>query len=414
MLIFPLLLLSTFSACGEDFRSVILGECMSAVGCFCDYRCHASNDCCEAVNKTLLPLSFEEDAVPSACLSIENMFLDDMIWPRGNYVSAITHCPSEKPISEEVKLGCEEANLMLVASREENPLQWLRTHARSIVPVVSFSNRRVYGNIFCAICNGQFQDQVYFSPIHLGCRKEDDITECLVSVKLPESFSRPCISPGARILGLKASFLSMDDLFIIPDEYLNNQYITLPLNFDKDENNDDNNNKTMNSNAPLNLVHDEESGGEIYVWIQLTLLIFSVVGLTLMLVVYGVNANLRRSLAGILTMGLGMALLVMEVTFLIVAFAVPQAENRGFCVCMVALLLYSLLCSFTWMTLFATQLLITFGDCRNWFTFCWKFLICRWNKKTVSKSRNAHLKVLRGGILPLLLVSYARNCKFLF
>ncbi|VDK33029.1 unnamed protein product [Taenia asiatica] len=356
---------------------------MSAVGCFCDYSCHASNDCCAAVNNTLLPLSPEEDAVPTACMSIKNIFQDDMIWPRGNYVSVIAHCPPEKPISEEVKLGCEEANLMLVSSREENPLQWLRTHARSIVPVVSFRNRRLYGNIFCAICNGQFQDQVYFSPIHLGCRREDNIAECLVSVKLPESLSRPCISLGTRSYSLKATFFSMDDLFIIPDEYLNNQYITLPLNFDKGEGNNDSrkNKETLNSNESLNLMHDKDNGSEVYVWIQLALLIFSVVGLTLMLVVYGANSNLRRSLAGILTMGLGIALLVMEMTFLVVAFAVPQAKSRGFCVCMVALLLYSLLCSFTWMTLFATQLLITFGNCGNCFTFCWKFLTCRWNRK---------------------------------
>ncbi|VDM18569.1 unnamed protein product [Hydatigera taeniaeformis] len=356
---------------------------MSAVGCFCDYECHASNDCCAAVNNSLSPLSFEENAVPSACLSVENVFLDDIILPRGNYVSAFTHCPSEKTIDEEVKLGCEEANLMLLASREENPLQWLRAHARSIVPVVGFRDRRLYGNIFCAICNGQFQDQVYFSPIHLGCRKEGNITECLVSVKLPASFSRPCTPLGPRAFMPRGMFLSMDDLFIIPEEYLNNQYIDLPLNFEKNENINNNDTKTMDSNASSNVVYDRDNSDEAYVWVQLALLIFSVVGLTLMLVVYGVNANLRRSLAGILTMGLGVALLLMEVTFLIVAFAVPEVKNRGFCVCMVALLLYSLLCSFTWMTLFATQLLVTFGNCRNCILFCWKFLTCKWSAKTV-------------------------------
>ncbi|EUB63673.1 hypothetical protein EGR_01296 [Echinococcus granulosus] len=318
---------------------------MSGVGCFCDYRCHDLNDCCAAVNSTLSPLSSEGDAVPSVCLSIENVFLEDMILPSGDYVSAITHCPSEKPISEEVKLGCEEADLMLVASREENLFQWLRTHARSVVPVVSFRNRRLYGNVFCAICNGQSQDQVHFSPIHLGCRKEGNTTECLVSVKLPASLSRPCIPQRSRLLSPKVSFLSMDDLFIIPDEYLNSQYITLPLNFGKDDKNSNstNRNKTQISSASSNPVYDTDNRNAVYTWVQLALLIFSIVGLTLMLVVYGLTAKLRRSLAGILTMGLGIALLVMEATFLMVAFAVSHVENRGFCVFMVALLLYSLL-----------------------------------------------------------------------
>uniref|UniRef100_A0A915EYS9 G-protein coupled receptors family 2 profile 2 domain-containing protein n=1 Tax=Echinococcus canadensis TaxID=519352 RepID=A0A915EYS9_9CEST len=390
---------------------------MSGVGCFCDYRCHDLNDCCAAVNSTLSPLSSEGDAVPSVCLSIENVFLEDMILPSGNYVSAITHCPSEKPISEEVKLGCEEADLMLVASREENLFQWLRTHARSVVPVVSFRNRRLYGNVFCAICNGQSQDQVHFSPIHLGCRKEGNTTECLVSVKLPASLSRPCIPQRSRLLSPKVSFLSMDDLFIIPDEYLNSQYITLPLNFGKDDKNRNstNSNKTQVSSASSNPVYDTDNRNAVYTWVQLALLIFSVVGLTLMLVVYGLTAKLRRSLAGILTMGLGIALLVMEATFLMVAFAVSHVENRGFCVFMVALLLYSLLCSFTWMTLFATQLLLTFGNCRNCFTICWKFLTCQWNTKTStaicsrgykhSRARKPFRKyLLVATILPLCLV----------
>ena len=371
------LLLVIASTRGQDFRSAILGECLDARDCYCDYQCHASKDCCSVVNATQPMLTPEELATQTTCMSLENIFQEDAINPTNKYAEVIAQC-SDESASKEVKEGCSGADLRTVASQETNLLQWLKTHALSIVPVVSFRDRRQYGNIYCAICNGHHRDQLHFSPIHLGCRMENNVTECRVSVRLPESFIRSCMPMGPRLFGLERSFVSMDDLFIIPDEYLNNQYITLPLNFEKSEGN-----KTLDYKASSNPDDHKDGTNEISMWIQIALIIFSILALTLMVAVYGANVNLRRSLAGMLTMGLGIALLAMELSFLIIVFAVPQVANRGFCVFMASLFLFSLLSSFTWMTLLAIQLLITFTNCKGGLEVCWRFLTCRCSKRAV-------------------------------
>ena len=377
MLVPGLFFLSLAVSQEQNFRSAILDECIHAENCYCDYQCHASNDCCSAVNGSQPVLTFEETALQPTCVSFENIFQDNSVNPTNKYVEAITQCHN-KSTSKKVKTSCSEADLRLVAYQEANLLQWLKTHVLLIAPVVSSRDMRLYGNVYCAICNGQRRDQLHFFPIHLGCRRENNTIECLVSVKLPYSLTRPCIPTGPRLLGFQKSFASMEDIFIIPDEYLNNQYITFPLNFDQVINN-----RTVDHKASPEPDDRKDDANEVYFWIQIALIIFSILALTLMQVIYAANPNLRRSLAGMLTMGLGAALLVAELSFLTIAFAVSRVGNRIFCVFMTTLFLFSLLSSFTWMTLLAVQLLITFANCKHRFGAYWRLLNCRWTTKTV-------------------------------
>lgn len=355
-------------------------ECLTTEDCYCDYSCHKSNDCCASVNRSQLALSPEQDFVKTDCISYANIFLEGKFSSTDKFVNAIVQCPPKQEINAEINSNCDKANLDLIVSRGLNLLQWLQRNILLTVPVIGIADRRVYANVFCAMCNGMKRDQVYFSPVKGGCRKDGNATSCLVGTDLPRSLARPCLRK-IRMLGLNVRFVTMENIFLIPDEYLTNEYIKLPF-----VPNDEENETLPGLGSKEASVEEKFKGGadEIYAWFQIILFIFSIIGLTLMLVVYGSNSILRRSLAGLLTMGLAAALLAMEVSFLIVAFGVPHAENRGFCVFMAAMLLFSLLSSFMWMMLMALQLLITFGDCKNCFMVVWRSITCQWIKNRVS------------------------------
>ncbi|KAM7541584.1 hypothetical protein Aperf_G00000029581 [Anoplocephala perfoliata] len=360
----------------QSSTSSLTAECLTSETCFCDQNCHEYDDCCASVNGSQPVLSPEQDAVEPACVSHENVLFEDSFDPNDLYVNTIVQCPPNQEIDVEIKAKCDEANLDLILSRKLNLLQWFQRNIRLAVPVIG-ADRRIYANEFCAMCNGIKRDQAYFSPVKVGCRKDGNATSCLVSINLPRSFARTCIIK-ARGLGMHARFVSMENIFLIPAEYLTNEYIKLPF-LPNDEKN-----ATLlklRSRAASTEENVNNDTNEVYTWLQIILFIFSIVGLTLMLVVYGSNSILRRSLAGLLTMGLAVALLAMEVSFLIMAFGVPHAENRGFCVFMAAMLLFSLLSSFMWMMLMAFQLLITFGDCKNCCIVVWRFITCRWIKQ---------------------------------
>ncbi|VUZ45933.1 unnamed protein product [Hymenolepis diminuta] len=343
-------------------------ECLTTKDCYCDYKCTESKDCCSSVNGSQPVTASDRSFIQPVCISYENVFNMHSVSPNGLYVSAIAQCPDNKRVSEDIRARCNEADLSLLNDEDKNNLLWLSRNLRTLAPVIGYRDRSVYANVYCAICNGLEKNQVYFSQIKIGCRKDKNEISCLVSAELPRSLARSCLPKGARSFRMRSQFLSMEDIFLIPDEYLNNEYIKLPL-----VPTDELENETRSGEASV-MENVKYGADEAYIWFQIVLLIFSIIGLTLMLIVYGLNSVLRRSLAGLLTMGLGATLLAMEVSFLIVAFGVPGAGNRGFCVFMAAILLFSLLSSFMWMMLMAFQLLLTFGDCKNCFLVIWRYI----------------------------------------
>ncbi|KAM3177091.1 hypothetical protein ACTXT7_005193 [Hymenolepis weldensis] len=355
-------------------------ECLTTKDCYCDYKCTESKDCCSSVNGSQPIIASDQFFIQPVCISYENVFNMHSVSPTNLYVSAIAQCPDNKGVSEDIKARCNEADLSLLNDEDKNNLLWLSRSLRTLAPVIGYQDRIVYANVYCAMCNGLKKNQVYFSQIKIGCRKDINEKSCLVSAKLPRSLARPCLSKATRSFRVQSQFLSMEDIFLIPDEYLNNEYIKLPL-----VSTDELENETRSGEASV-IENVKYGANEAYIWFQIILLIFSIIGLTLMLIVYGLNSVLRRSLAGLLTMGLGATLLAMEVSFLVVAFGVPGAGNRGFCVFMAAILLFSLLSSFMWMMLMAFQLLLTFGDCKNCFLVVWRYLTgqCREIGKTIT------------------------------
>ncbi|VDO09236.1 unnamed protein product [Rodentolepis nana] len=344
-------------------------ECLTREDCYCDFKCREKGDCCTSVNGSQPVIASNRPFFKPVCFSYEKEFTEVDIISYGLPTYAAVTCPDNEGMSEDLKDRCNEANLHLMNNEDQNKLLWLSENLRLVVPVIGYEDRMVYANVYCAMCNGLERNQVHFPQIEIGCRKDENGTSCLMSPKIPNSMTRPCFRRGQRILAMKREFLSMENIFVIPEEYLSDGYIKLPFVTPQESENE-----TKQITGP------EYGVNEAYMWLQIILLVFSMTGLTLMLVVYGLNSLLRRSLGGLLTMGLGGTLLAMEISFLIVAFGVPRAENRGVCVFMAGVLLFSLLSSFMWMMLLAFQLLLTFGDCKACFPVFWKFFTCQGGK----------------------------------
>ncbi|VDO04618.1 unnamed protein product [Rodentolepis nana] len=349
-------------------------ECLTREDCYCDFKCREEGDCCTLVNGSQPAIDSNGSFFIPVCTSHENVLSKSFIIPYGQGVYAITKCPDNEGISEDIKARCSGASWRFLNPMKQNKLLWLSGNLRSVVPVIGYEDRMVYANVYCAICNGLEKKQIYFPQVKIGCSNSESMTSCFVSTNLPKSMTRFCFQSDRPILSpdiyesfdVKSIFLGMEYIFVIPEEYLSDGYIKLPFVTSQESENETN-----------QIIGPEYGVNEAYMWLQIILLVFSMIGLTLMLVVYGSNSLLGRSLGGLLTMGLGGTLLAMEISFLIVAFGVPRAENRGVCVFMAGVLLFLLLSSFMWMTLLAFQLLLTFGDCRACFPIIWKYISCR-------------------------------------
>ncbi|VDK78934.1 unnamed protein product [Dibothriocephalus latus] len=360
----------------KDYREVLMGPCKRATDCMCDSQCGQRNDCCPAIDLGGPKPSFEPQR--RSCITIAHIFTKEEVVQADKPIEAIASCPEDESLSVDVVNACKASSLyepeMQDVILEEGPFVWLKKHARVLVPVVDVRDRQVYANIDCAICNGVFSSKspniplweikkyVLLYPLKVTCTENMSELSCQITGDLPYSLSPLCSFMGPRgIIHYPSLYaFGFDDIFILPEEYLAGGSIKLPFEQLQDN--------ITTTNSTTELTESQKNVGEFMYWLQIVITCLSILGLSVLLLIYWRFSQLRRSLAGRLTMGLAVALLCAQVAFLNVSIIVPLVENRGFCVTMATVFLYCLLSSFMWMALFGGKLLATFTNVKSLLT----------------------------------------------
>ncbi|VDL92438.1 unnamed protein product [Schistocephalus solidus] len=364
----------------KDYREALMGPCKRAMDCMCDSQCGQRNDCCPAIDPG-------EPKPPSekrrhGCTTIAHVFTKNDVVQADMPIVAIASCPNDESLSVDIINACrasmlDDPEVQEEMFREEGPFGWLKRHARALAPVVDVRDRQIYANIDCAICNGVFSSKSSNIPIweikqsvllyrlKFTCAEDTSELVCKITGDLPYSLRPACNFIFQRGIVPYPSNIAFgfDEIFILPEEYLSGGTIRLP--FDQPQDNSTVANSTSEDRKR------QENLGEFMYWLQIVVTCLSILGLSLLLLVYGLFSQLRRSLAGRLTMGLATALLCAQIAFLNASIIVPLVENRGFCLTLASIFLYCLLCSFMWMALFGGKLLAAFTDLKSFLRhFC--------------------------------------------
>ncbi|VDP25937.1 unnamed protein product [Schistosoma margrebowiei] len=340
-------------------------------------------------------LNNNDNIIPTTCIKkshyvIDNSYSLDEYEDFTEEIYAITNCPLNT--SKTLTSKCNQAKyikIKFIDLSNINKINWnliknqyisgiisnnilfhfKLSDIRAIAPVISLKTNRIYANIDCAQCHGEFKiipgmnfndylkKYIKFYTVKIRCHLiNNQYRICLLDTILPPSYTRSCSSllrTNITPLSIMNKRIKWHEFVALPSKYLG-------FNLNLTNNNNNNNDNNNNNNDQSTILKFIES---IFDILQLIITILSAICLCILLIIYSKTKSIYQKLSNQLIMGLSLSILCLLLIYLTLSLIIEQLNifNRQYCVLIAFLIHYFFLCSFIWMLIFGMNLLNTFG-----------------------------------------------------
>ncbi|CAH8522391.1 hypothetical protein MS3_00010814 [Schistosoma haematobium] len=362
--------------------------------CYCDELCIKKSDCCidYPLYNDSLNDNNDNNIITTTCIKkfhyvIDNPNILEEYEDFTEEIYAISNCPFNT--SKALASKCSQAKYIKIEFNDLSNIdknnwdlitnQYISgiisnnilfhfklSDIRAIAPVISLKTNRIYANIDCAQCHGEFKTipgmnfndylkkYLKFYTVKIRCHLiNNQYRICLLDTLLPPSYSRSCSSllrTNITPLSIMNKRIKWHEFVALPSKYLG-------FNLNLTNNNNDNNTNNNDKSTILKFIES------IFDILQLIITILSAICLCILLIIYSKTKSIYQKLSNQLIMGLSLSILCLLLIYLTLSLIIEQLNifNRQYCVLIAFLIHYFFLCSFIWMLIFGMNLLNTFG-----------------------------------------------------